>query len=137
MWYNNNNNNKYNNKNNDIIVYHGSENNSHKLLPTHIGTNSFSLGNIDVDRYGIFLSDNPEFAKEYGNNVKKFHINLKNPAIITSDLKQQFINTLDPFGEDREIWIWAKNASYDWQYFDNKLGERFVKWLQEEGYDGA
>lgn len=107
------------------------------LDQTHVGTNSSALGNFEVNRHGIFLSDNPDFAKAYGNNVHELYANITNPAVITPDLKEDFIETIDPFGEERELWIWARYAPNDWQYFDNQLGERFVEWLKSQGYDGA
>ena len=122
-----------------LVLYHGTNN---EFDIQNIKTNNESyvnfglLGNVSVNRHGIFFSDNKEFSKQFGENILTCHVVINNPAHMSDALINSFVDTIDPWKE-RELWIEAKNARHDWQYFDEGLGERFVQWLKSEGYDGA
>jgi hypothetical protein len=98
--------------------------------------NSTILGPISVTRNGIFLTDNPELAKDYGSNVMNLKADVKNTANLTRNLRLDFVDSLDPWTE-RDLWLLAKNTLHDWQLFDNEVGARFVQWLKNQGYDSA
>lgn len=120
-------------------LFHGT--NSENLSPKDLrlknkSINSTVLGHYSTERHGLFLTDNEEFAKQYGKNILKVNHKLKNPAIMNDDLRYEFVDSIDPFKE-RELWLRAKYAPHDWSFFETELGERFVSFLKGKGYDGA
>lgn len=125
--------------NESVEAYHAS--NSKEPIthfnPIGKSTNSFTFGSADVERTGIFFTDNPEFAKSYAPNVFRYTLDIHKIAEMSMSLMLDFAETLDPFGPQRDIWTWAKNLQYFWQAFDNEIGQVFVNWLKQEGYDSA
>ena len=99
-------------------------------------TNSTPLGEVPTTRHGVFFSDSPEFAGQYGS-VKEHELNIKNTAKIDRDLILDFAESLDPHGPDRDIWIQAKNTKKPWTLFDGETGKRFVNFLRKRGHDSA
>jgi hypothetical protein len=122
-----------------VRLYHGSSvplGHGFAFTIPNTGTNSYLFGTpVEVQRHGAFLTDNPEFAKQYGRYVYEFDVIMNNPAHFTRSLRAEFIDTLDPFGPERDLWVWAKHAQHAWQFLDDELGARFVPWLKQQGYD--
>lgn len=95
------------------------------------------LGLIGTTRHGIFLTDNQDFAKQYGSKILKFKPNFQNTAILDDrELINDFTETLDPYS-DRDTWLLAKYQRKIWMFFENELGLKFTNWLVKQGYDSA
>jgi hypothetical protein len=127
-----------------VRAYHGSSNPAQAFVLGHTGENSHTFGHYQSQRWGVFFTDHPEFAKIYGQ-VGAYDLNLQHTLDFKADRGEviyQFIKTLDAFSQDeRPIWMDAKNVLHgDWSYwhlFENELGKRFVAYFKEQGYDSA
>lgn len=127
----------------EVIMYHGSQTRNPVFFKRHTGNNSHTFGNYNSTRYGAFFTDNPKFAKLYGQ-VQSYDINVRRTLDLDKDRGNtiaKFIKTLDPHGPDREVWLAANNVlrgswAY-WHLFEDDLGEKFTKFLEENGYDSA
>ena len=119
-------------------VFHGTDKSFdlRDMSEVNKSTNSTAIGWYDVTRHGIFLTNNENFAKQYGKNILSLTVDIKNPALINEDIQYDFVSTLDPF-QERELWLQAKHAQKTWNLFDGDVGERFVNFLKQKGYDGA
>lgn len=105
--------------------------------PSSKSINSTTFGDVNTERHGVFLSDNPSFSAEYGNRVDKYHADLSNTADV-EHVKDKFVESLDPFSpEERPIWMLAKNTREPWNLFEGDVGKRFTSFLRNEGYDSA
>ena len=122
-----------------MVYYHGT-NTPHDLSQSYPITESIistTFGEFPVTRHGLFLSDNPAFAAQYGSTVTTIDIEAPmNTARIDDILTDEFIGSIDAFTE-RELWLAAKYAAHTWQLFDDELGTRFVSFLRSKGYDSA
>jgi hypothetical protein len=95
------------------------------------------LGDVPTERHGAFVTNKPNFAAEYGN-VTKWDVKPKNTAKINDSLRDEFLETLDPFGAERDLWLRAKYGSkQDWLLFEDDLGQRFTDFLKSKGFDSA
>lgn len=119
-------------------LWHGSPHTFDKVKVASESLNDMGmLGNVPTVRHGAFFSDNPKFASEYGN-LSKWDVKPKKTAKITQELKDAFVESLDPFGNERDLWLKAKyGAKQDWTLFEGDLGKRFSDWLKASGYDAA
>lgn len=101
-------------------------------------------------RAAVFLTDNPEFAQQYGDRIIQGDV----PAGKAIRLVGQ---TLDTQWHEFETWLfdqWRANGDNSlremgvavkyaprtpepWQLFEGKQGEQFVRFLREQGYDYA
>ena len=125
-------------QNDDSLLYHGTNNEFpiNEWQTTTKSENSTTFGIVQTTRHGIFLTNNPDFAKQYGRKLVTVKAKLNNTAQINPELKYQFVQSIDPFNE-RELWLAAKHSQHDWGLFEGQTGERFVQWLQRQGYDSA
>lgn len=123
----------------DEGYYHGSQEDAPNFIIGHQGNNSNFLGNYSSKRYGVFLSNNPKFAQQYGK-VGKYEVDTVHilPPQGVRGLVDGFVDSLDPFGEDRGIWLEARNVQTGawplWRMFDDELGERFYEYAKDD-YD--
>jgi hypothetical protein len=120
-------------------AYHGSRGavNVSELKTVNDSFNFMGFTNVPTVRHGVFLTDNPKFAKSYGDNVMEIGIETKGLADLNDGyLQSKFTKSLDPYKE-RDLWIQASNTRKPWLLFENKLGERFKHYLQDKGYKGA
>ena len=124
--------------NQDQFLYHGTNNefNPQNWRSVNDSTNTTTFALVKTTRYGIFLTNNQNFAKEFGSKIIKVKANLQNTAILNKELKSNFVNSIDPYSE-RELWLLAKYSQHSWGLFENAVGEKFVQWLKNEGYDSA
>jgi hypothetical protein len=125
--------------NETVVGYHGSRAGDPVFKIGHSGNNAHTFGAYDSQRYGAFFSDNPKFAALYGN-VKKYVLNIHDTADLnTPYICQEFMESLDPFDPvDRPCWAVVQHATKQtWQLFEDELGERFTKFLLDNGYDSA
>lgn len=110
----------------------------------HTGNNSHTFGAYESTRYGIFFTNNKSFAELYGN-VKKYKLNISKTLDLdnNNNFVYHFERGLDAFDpEERYIWqqvrgIESGSSPQYWQLFEEELGERFVRHLQDNGYDSA
>jgi hypothetical protein len=123
-----------------IIGYHGSSESSPVFARTHTGHNSHTFGAYDSNRTGAFFTDNPEFAAMYGV-VGKYRLLVKNTCIDCLEQAYDFSETLDAFSPaERSLWLdirRIRTTGKVWQLFENDIGEAFVRWLIEQGFDSA
>lgn len=124
-----------------VVAYHGSKQQDVVFEPTHLGDNSHTFGNYQSKRTGVFFSDNPEFSAMYGT-VQQYRLNLTNTATDLLELAYRASMTLDAFHPDqRPLWIdvvgITRSSGREWQLFDDEVGDFFVPWLIEQGYDSA
>jgi hypothetical protein len=120
-------------------AYHGSRGavNVSELKTVNDSFNFMGFTNVPTVRHGVFLTDNPKFAKSYGDNVMEIGIETKKLADLDNDyLQSKFVESLDPYKE-RDLWIQASNTRKPWLLFENELGKRFKHYLQDKGYKGA
>lgn len=125
-----------------IKAYHGSSNGHAAFSATHTGINSHTFGEYHSIRHGIFVATNPHFSAMYGD-VQEYNLNISNTLDLDNETNPifYFMESLDPFGPEREIWIDTRTIFHGnrpvWHLFDDELGERFVKHLITQGYDSA
>jgi hypothetical protein len=120
------------------VFFHGTDADVsvNELTTLQPSVNSTTFGDVDTVRHGIFLSDNQNFAKQYGKNILEVSPNVKRTAKITPALRDEFVDSLDAFKE-RDLWLLASHMTDDWGMFENEIGERFVRFLKGKGYDSA
>lgn len=118
----------------EVEMYHGSSEEEPRFRMGHTGINSTVLGAYEVTRWGVFFTDNPEFAKLYGD-VKPYEIKVTSTIDLDgkSGIISDFIETLD----DRNLWHDAMHKRHVWQFFEGEIGERFASYLKGLGYDSA
>lgn len=128
---------------NEVRGYHGTSE-PRIFQKSHTGTNSTVFGTYHTTRTGTFFSDNPEFAKIYGDHVREFELDLDKIVAGSHDLQEmafQFAMNAEELGIDHDIAMDARSVAFGdwsvWQLFEDELGEKFVAWLQSQGYDGA
>lgn len=124
----------------EVKAFHGSQQSGGPVFQLgHSGDNSHTIGSYQSKRWGVFFTNNPDFARLYGT-VNQYTLNVNNTIdfeIDHGDTFREFLETLDPFGDERQLWLAAKHLRHDWQMFENEVGERFVAFLKERGYDSA
>jgi hypothetical protein len=126
-----------------LVVWHGTNKSFDVFKTRSRSVNSTTFGPVETERSGIFVSDNPEFSREFGGRLLALYARIENPAEISAagsgagrDPALDFAETIDAFTE-RDLWLQAKHVSRPWQLFDGELGPRFIAYLQELGHDGA
>ena len=98
------------------------------------GTNDLGLlGQVETERAGIFLSDNKDFASEFGKNVMPVRAIMESVADV-DETKQGFIDSL-PL--DNDLRRRAYYSNQPWGMFEGGLGKAYVEYLKQEGYDSA
>ena len=116
-----------------LVVYHGTKRDFTEFQARSKSVNTTTFGYSETERTGIFLSDNVDFARQYGGRVLALYASVENPVRLTRDLVLDFADSL----EERELRILAQHTPASWQLFDGELGQHFVAYLQGRGYDGA
>jgi hypothetical protein len=123
-----------------VMAYHGSKQDSVIFDPTHLGDNSHTFGNYNAKRTGIFFSDNPEYSAMYGE-VQKYHLNIQNTATNLLEYAFRVASELDAHdSNERPLWLSFMNisrGSSSWELFEDDVGDLFVPWLVDNGYDSA
>lgn len=122
-----------------VRAYHGTRSPDVKFQMGHTGQNAHTFGDYTSTRYGAFFTDNPDFARMYGD-VGEYVLDIKNTANLDGReghaLYTEFVDTIDAFDE-RDLWLAATNTHHTWQMFEGDLGRRFVAFLMKLGYDSA
>jgi hypothetical protein len=123
-----------------VTKFHGGENS--RFIIGHGGKNSNTFsGSYDTKRYGVFFTDNKDFAELYGE-PKKFVLNIKKTLDLddngSKDLLYRFYEIVSRI--DRNMMFEVNrilNYGPVWQLFENDIGKLFYKFLRKNGYDSA
>lgn len=126
----------------EIKGYHGSTNDHQAFDVLHTGYNSTSFSEYTSTRHGVFFTNNPEFAALYGD-VMEYDLNITNTinlnSINASNVISAFVDLM--FDIDRDVALDARNVLHGhgqvWGLFEDTVGEYFVKFLKDNGYDSA
>lgn len=70
--------------NNPLKVYHG----------TNQKFNSFDYNKLRSPDDGFYFSSDPNYSKNYGNNIKQVYLNIKNPNRINNSMNRESIGNL-------------------------------------------
>jgi len=129
---------------NEIIAYHGSEpRDTVGFALSHKGQGSHTFGDYSSERWGVFFSNNPEFAELYGE-VEPYDLLVTKTADLDNKAQLSMIvgNFIDAV-HHKDLSL-ARNAQLVlqgswslWQLFEEDLGKAFVKYLLSLGYDSA
>lgn len=126
----------------ELIAYHGSEHTKPRFATSHTGNNSHTFGAYTSTRTGIFFSDNPQFSRMYGT-VGKYDLTMQNTCTDLMEWAFRYGMTLDAHDPDqRPMWleisgITRGSGGDEWHLFEDEVGEVFVPWLKEQGFDSA
>jgi hypothetical protein len=120
-----------------LILFHGSAvpEPIPRFRPRSQSVNSTTFGDVPTERTGIFLTDSESFAAHYGDHVHRYRVDAEDVADVDS-LRAEFTESLSPF-EERDLWLLARYGRHSWGLFEGELGQRFVAWLQEQGFQAA
>ena len=122
--------------------YHGSSEIEPVFRPEHTGTNSHACGSYNSIRHGIFFTNNPKFAAMYGK-IGKYRLKVRRTLDLENDNNTiwNFVQSFDPHNPDeRPIWLEAREIMFRnkyWQLFEDEVGQHFVAFLKDQGYDSA
>ena len=116
------------------VFYHGTNNVFNTFNTVSNSVNSTTFGDVDTVRHGAFLTDNKDFAKQYGSKVNEVYLKLRTPHKFNNDTRHDFADSLDAF-DDRENWISAKHGRHTWGLHENDVGKKFVSYLKSKGHD--
>lgn len=124
----------------EITAYHGSTTGHPAFDVKHTGYNSHTFGTYKSTRNGIFFTTNPKVAAIYGD-VKTYELNitrtvdLDNDPNIIFNFIEYIRNHDDTLLYDVKGIILGNHPT--WLLFEEEVGEAFVKYLKELGYDSA
>ncbi len=107
-----------------LVVWHGTNSSFDVFKIRSSSVNATTFGPVEADRSGIFVSDNPEFSREFGKHLLPLYARIESPVEIGVGFRNVILNfaeTIDPRAE-RELWLLATHASRPWQLFDGQLG---------------
>jgi hypothetical protein len=100
--------------------------------------------NMETPRSGAFFSADKDYAGKFGSKVEPYLTRLENVADVDLDrggypaaIVNEFRESLDANGPDRDIWAHVRYAREPWMLFDGEAGKRFVEFLRTKGFDGA
>lgn len=127
------------------IWFHGDDRENPRFRIGHTGRNAHTFGDYESTRYGIFLTDNPEFAKIYGS-VKQYRVNVSNTLklpqglSVFDDLVDQLANETDVTLAS-DVWHSLRTILYGsspkWMLFEGAVGAKVVEFLKMRGYDSV
>lgn len=124
----------------ELKAYHGSSNDHQSFDTKHTGNNSHTFGYYQSERHGVFFTLNPEFAALYGD-VIEYELNITNTYNMdeATEILSQFYEYLDD--KDSELFTDVRDMLYSnaksWSFFEDEVGEEFVKYLKSLGFDSA
>jgi hypothetical protein len=138
------------------VLYHATTKEFDEFRVQNQGWVSGSLiGNVQIDRTGIFLAENPKFAEEFIKNTGSGPEWKENAVIIPVYLSAQYPfslldNSLLPMLSDEALVEKFNEHDIDlksiyhhyyedkrWELFDGPEGQDFVQNLKRLGYDSA
>lgn len=120
--------------------FHGDDRDNPRFRIGHTGRNAHTFGDYESTRYGIFLTDNPDFAKLYGS-VRQFRVNisktldLKRGKAVLEDLLDELAD--EEFDIRHSLKGILYGSSPTWMLFEGEVGARVVEFLRKRGYDSV
>lgn len=138
------------------VLYHATTKDFDRFRVQNQGWVSGSLfGNMQIDRTGIFLAENPKFAEEFIKNngtgpewkenavIIPVYLSAQYPFSLLDDSLSPMLSdeaTVEEFkAHDIDLWSIYRHFYEDkrWELFDGPEGEEFVRNLKVLGYDSA
>jgi hypothetical protein len=138
------------------VLYHATTKDFDQFRVQNQGWVSGSLiGNVQIDRTGIFLAENPKFAEEFIKNTGSGPEWKENAVIIPVYLSAQYpfslldnsllpmlrdealVEKFDEHGIDLKSIYHHYYEDKRWELFDGPEGQDFVQNLKTLGYDSA
>lgn len=89
---------------------------------------------------GIYLTENPEHAKAYGEHITEVYADMKNPLVLHNVDDPVMAIATDPKFAEENFWNkggarkWARDQMEDWAGIGD---EDFPQMLRDAGYDGV
>ena len=122
-----------------LKVYHGTSSRFEAFSPSRVGVVSTPLGQVAVERHGIFFAENRDFAMTFGDNVIGAYLHIENPLLLDEGFDVDTVEVLHEAGLSRRHanQLEALPAISVWQAFDGQAGHALVKAAKRAGYDGA
>jgi hypothetical protein len=122
-----------------VTKFHGGDN--HRFIIGHGGKNSHTFGSYESKRYGVFFTDNKEFAEIYGE-PKKFVLNIKKTLDLddggSQNLLYRFYEIVSRIDRNMRFTVsHILNYGPKWELFEEDIGKLFYKFLRKNGYDSA
>ena len=128
--------------------YHGTTGQFDQFEVGHKGRNSNIFGGWDVQRAGIFFTENPSVASDYANQTSDFngpgysgqntipvYLAIFDPLDLRNGFSLALLNTMEYYGLNARYYY---NVRDMWEIFDYENGgKELVEVLKKMGYDGA
>lgn len=117
-----------------ITAYHGAEEHGERRIG-HTGQNSSTFSSYTSTRYGVFLSDNPEYSEQYGE-VRPYAIGVplnSIPDLYDSNVVNQFADWAVENGHKDIIFFLKNSFNVTWELFEDEIGKLFYQFTQDLG----
>lgn len=119
----------------DKTYYHGTNKIFSEFDENKKGTISTIFGTEEVERYGIFFTEDLEFAKEFGQRIIEVSLNLKKTLDLRNGFSPEDISVLN--NVLNESWMEKLIPINAWEILDGEEGKYFVEKLKEKGFDSV
>lgn len=135
-------------QNNPLRLYHGTTKDFDQFEIGAKGRNSNIFGGWDVQRAGIFFTEDPDTAYDFANqtddpnaplargqHIKPVYLLIYDPIDLTYGFSASLLNTMADYGLNPRYYI---NVDNIWEVFDYENGgQKLIEVLKKIGYDGA
>lgn len=128
----------------EILAYHGSQPRATTgFALSHTGHVSSEFAQYTTQRWGVFFTNNPQYAALYGD-VEQYELLIAHTADLDQqrvfhDLVGRFVDLM--LDTDTGVAASARQILQGhwsvWQLFELDVGRQFVSFLLNEGYDSA
>jgi hypothetical protein len=120
-------------------AYHGSDKVFDEMQVGRPTKRRLMFGEYDTTSEGMFFAPDGKVAREFGENVGKYYVDVKKPLVFSDRANDKFFNDFDKSIENVEgIDIKPGESGFsEWMYLDGELGKRFKAFAKEKGFDGA
>lgn len=130
------------------VLYHGTDKSIDNFSSSRMGKSSNIFGTWEIKRYGIFLSEDVELAKEFGSHIVSVYAKCYDPLDLRKSLTDAEFNTIESFVNTKggNGFAFARfidkrsTSSNTWKLFDEDEGYepgKMIKIFKEMGYDGV
>lgn len=119
-----------------LVVYHGTNAKFDTFRKMKGKVYNF-LSEIEVERQGFFFTDNRDVAQNIGKIVMPVYLKSTNVFDLDSNYHSNFMKGFYKQLQDSQAEYLEYGTSEAWEFFDGETGKAFIKYLQENGYDGA
>jgi len=140
------------NHGNPLVMYHGTTSHPRRFSKSRIGHSSNILGSWKIRRHGIFVSENPEIAREFSDtgpngSIMPLFIKAEDPIDLRHGLSEGTFNTMEDIANDMGLngsqfarFINNKSGRNAWTLFDeddHNDPSIFIEVLRKMDYDSA